>query len=130
MPFQRALTIWFTPRTELLPIDGNCGQFGNSGVTPADFLVTAGFGALGYLYIALALGGIFIAWRASASGSAHSNPQNASNLWGITLLLGISARAHGISDDGRSARTSLRHHVLSRCVGAGRAGPGAWQNTC
>ena len=88
VPFQRALSIWFTPRTELLPIDGKIwplrDQWSDS---PADVLVTAGFGALGYVYVALALGGIWVAWRAGATSIDASNRQNAPNLWGIALLL-------------------------------------------
>ena len=72
VPFQRALTIWFTPRTELLPIDGKFWpvreQWADS---HADVLVTGGFAVLGYLYVALAAGGVWAAWR--ASGGSHRN---------------------------------------------------------
>jgi hypothetical protein len=44
-------------------------------------------GALNYLYIALALGGIWVAWHASSAGSADSHTLEAPNLWGIALLL-------------------------------------------
>lgn len=89
VPFQRALTIWFTPRTELLPVDGKlwplAAQWSDS---PADVLTTAGFAVLGYLYVALALGGIWVAWRSrigKAGGSA--NAPDGPNLWGVSLLL-------------------------------------------
>jgi hypothetical protein len=88
VPFQRALSIWFTPRTELLPMDGKLWpireQWSDS---HADFLTTAGFGALGYIYIALALGGIWVAWRAGQMGIGALDPRNVPNLWGIALLL-------------------------------------------
>lgn len=93
VPFERALTIWFTPRTELLPIDGKFWpvreQWQDS---HADVLVTGLFAILGYLYVALALGGVWAAWNARSTGhvSALSGmPGNATgaNLWGIGLLL-------------------------------------------
>jgi hypothetical protein len=88
VPIQRALSIWFTPRTELLPMDGKLWpireQWRDS---HADFLTTAGFGALGYIYIALALGGIWVAWRAGQMGIGALDLRNVPNLWGIALLL-------------------------------------------
>jgi len=87
VPFQRALTIWFTPRTELLPIDGKFWpvreQWADS---HADVLVTGSFAVLGYLYVALAAAGIWLALRASA-GSAVNSMLSGPNLWGIGLLL-------------------------------------------
>lgn len=89
VPLQRALTIWFTPRTELLPIDGKFWpvreQWADS---HADVLVTGGFAVLGYLYVALALGGIWAAWRASG-GIIGTGPATelGPNLWGIALVL-------------------------------------------
>ncbi len=88
VPFQRALTLWFTPRTELLPIDGKLwpirDQWHDS---HAAFLTTAGFAALGYLYVALALGGIYVVWRAGRTGLGASSAQDMPNLWGVALLL-------------------------------------------
>ncbi len=87
VPFQRALTIWLTPRTELLPIDGKLWPLADQwSDSHADVLVTAGFAALGYLYVAMALGGIFLIWRRSRSGVA-STLENAPNFWGIALIL-------------------------------------------
>jgi hypothetical protein len=87
VPFERALTIWFTPRTELLPIDGKFWpvreQWEDS---HADVLVTGSFAVLGYLYVALAAGGIWVAWRARGGGSATGVSQG-SNFWGIGLVL-------------------------------------------
>jgi hypothetical protein len=87
VPLEHALTIWFTPRTDLLPIDGSLwplrDQWRDS---RANVLTVAGFGALGYLYIALAIAGIVFAWRAQRA-SRDSNLQGAWNLWGISLLL-------------------------------------------
>jgi hypothetical protein len=79
VPFQRALTIWFTPRTELLPIDGKFWPIREQWQdSKADFLVTSGFALLGYLYVALALGGIWTVWRSA---------RNETNLAGIALIL-------------------------------------------
>ncbi len=87
VPFERALTIWFTPRTELLPIDGKFWpvreQWADS---HADVLVTGSFAILGYLYVALAAAGIWLAVRAPAGSTANSTLL-APNLWGIALLL-------------------------------------------
>jgi len=96
-PFGRALTMWFTPRTELLPIDGKFWPILYSWEdSRASFLATAVFGALGYLYPALAVAGIWIAWRYIPGGSvvmsAHSSylpsspMEDSPNLWGIALL--------------------------------------------
>jgi hypothetical protein len=86
VPFQRALTLWFTPRVELLPIDGNmfplADQWRDS---HANVVTIAGFAALGYLYIILAIAGIAFALREGrALGATHW--QGAWNLWGIALL--------------------------------------------
>ncbi len=87
VPFERALTIWFTPRTELLPIDGSLWPLREQWQdSHANVLTVAGFAALGYLYIALAIAGIVFAWRAGRASSA-SNLQGAWNLWGISLLV-------------------------------------------
>jgi len=87
VPFERALTIWFTPRTELLPIDGKFWPLHEQWEdSHADVLVTGGFAVLGYLYVALAVGGIWIAWgRRRESGTGRAPDQ--ANLWGIALLL-------------------------------------------
>jgi hypothetical protein len=64
VPFERALTIWFTPRIELLPIDGKFWPLREQWEdSHADVIVTGGFAALGYAYVALAIGGIWLAWR-------------------------------------------------------------------
>jgi hypothetical protein len=89
VPFERALTIWFTPRTELLPIDGKFWpvreQWQDS---HADVIVTGSFALLGYLYVALAAGGIWMAWNARAMLDASASDfASGPNLWGIALLL-------------------------------------------
>ncbi|HET6144552.1 MAG TPA: hypothetical protein VFE02_13670 [Candidatus Acidoferrales bacterium] len=87
VPFERALTMWFTPRTELLPIDGKFWpvqeQWQDS---RADMLVTGSFAMLGYLYVALAGGGLWMAWDASAQNGTTGYASGA-NLWGIGLIL-------------------------------------------
>jgi 4-amino-4-deoxy-L-arabinose transferase-like glycosyltransferase len=87
VPFERALTIWFTPRTELFSIDGKFWPLREQWEdSHADVLVTGGFAVLGYLYVALAVGGIWLAWSAREGRSAAGTALG-SNLWGIGLLL-------------------------------------------
>jgi len=87
VPFQRALTIWFTPRTELLPIDGKIWPLREQWQdSHADVLTTAGFAVLGYLYVALAVAGIGFAWRVGQS-TGKLNLQGQPNYWGIVLLV-------------------------------------------
>jgi hypothetical protein len=88
VPFGRALTIWFTPRTELLPIDEKLWPIPkNWERSRGNLLTIAGLGALNYLYVALALGGIWVAWHAASAGGSRSNMLEGPNLWGIGLLL-------------------------------------------
>jgi hypothetical protein len=89
IPLQRALSIWFTPRTELLPIDGKFFPISDSWENSHEsFLITALFGALGYLYPALALAGIWAARRYARSISFKSKASDdLPNLWGISLLV-------------------------------------------
>ena len=87
VPFERALTIWFTPRTELLPIDGKFWPLREQWEdSHADVLVTGGFAALGYVYVALAIGGLWLVWRTRQEGRAN-NPRGGANFWGIALVL-------------------------------------------
>jgi 4-amino-4-deoxy-L-arabinose transferase-like glycosyltransferase len=87
-PFQRALTIWFTPRTELMDIDGKFWplrqQWRDS---RANVLITGSFAVLGYAYVALAIVGVWLVWSAGA-GSGSAGTRAGPNLWGIALLLG------------------------------------------
>lgn len=87
VPFERALTIWFTPRTELLPIEGKFWPIREQWEdSPADVVVTGSFAMLGYLYVALAAGGLWMAWNARAV-EGISGYATGTNLWGIGLLL-------------------------------------------
>lgn len=86
-PFQRALSIWFTPRTELMDIDGKFWplrqQWRDS---RANVLITGSFALLGYLYVSLAIAGVLLAWRArKTEGSA--GVQDSPNSWAIALVL-------------------------------------------
>ncbi|MBZ5645254.1 MAG: hypothetical protein LAO19_21045 [Acidobacteriia bacterium] len=87
VPFQRALTLWFTPRVELLPIDGNMfplrDQWQDS---RANVITIAVFAALGYLYVALAFAGIWFARREARAGGA-SDSRHSWNSWGIALIV-------------------------------------------
>jgi hypothetical protein len=93
VPFERALTIWFTPRTELLPIDGKFWPVREEWQdSHADVLVTGSFAMLGYFYVALAIGGIWMAWSGGwgAGAGAPSGLRGyhtRANLWGIGLVL-------------------------------------------
>ena len=88
-PLQRALSIWFTPRTELLPIDGKFWPLREQWEdSHADVLVTGGFALLGYLYVALAIAGTWLVWRARTSGRGDAGTAGEANLWGVALLVG------------------------------------------
>ena len=90
VPLQRMLSIWFTPRTELLNIDGKFWPLRQQWQdSRANVVVTGSFAALGYLYVALAIAGMWIAMRAARiPPSVRAElPASAPNLWGIALLL-------------------------------------------
>lgn len=62
VPFERIFTIWFTPRTELLPISGHLTPIREQWLDdPLGFSVTVFLGALNFLYVGLAIVGL---WRA------------------------------------------------------------------
>lgn len=81
VPFRRALTIWFTPRNEVLPYSSDLLPLrDNFRENRHDFLVTLLLGAIGVLYVGLALAGaarIFLLRRILPS------PQ----LWAAGLLV-------------------------------------------
>jgi hypothetical protein len=63
LPVARALTIWFTPRIELLPFSGQVFPLRQAWQEdPIDQSVTVGFFLLNAFYVALAVWG---AWRIS-----------------------------------------------------------------
>jgi hypothetical protein len=71
VPFQRVLTIWLTPRIELLPFSGNVFPLmKNWEDDRVDQTVTAGFSLLNIVYLVLAFLG---AWRL-CKWSAHARP--------------------------------------------------------
>lgn len=91
VPLQRALSIWFTPRTELFNIDGKfwplLKQWEDS---HANVVVTGTFALLGYLYVALAMCGVWSAWRTTRGPRAAplaAAAASEANLWGIALVL-------------------------------------------
>jgi 4-amino-4-deoxy-L-arabinose transferase-like glycosyltransferase len=81
VPFERSFTLWLTPRMELSNYSGHFWpplvQFRQD---PEDFGVTALFGAIGILYVALALAGL---WRAIALRALSFSPQR----WAIAFLV-------------------------------------------
>ncbi len=61
VPLDRAATLWFTPRIELLPYSGHLWPLGQQWEEdPIDFSVTVGFDLLNIFYVGLAVVG---AWR-------------------------------------------------------------------
>jgi len=82
VPFQRALTIWFTPRTEMLPFSGDLFPFKGKWETDReDLLATILLGACAIVYVAIAVGGglrIFV-------GRWLSTPQT----WAMAMLIGF-----------------------------------------
>ena len=67
VPLLRGISMWFTPRTELLPYSGHLfpirAQWEDD---PRDFKVTVGLAAVSYIYIGLAMAGAWIARRRPA----------------------------------------------------------------
>jgi hypothetical protein len=61
IPIERAASIWFTPRTTLLPFSGRFWPLAESyRYNPAEFEVTLGFALLNVLYVALFLAAAWI----------------------------------------------------------------------
>jgi len=68
VPFQRVLTIWFTPRIELLPFSGNVFPLKQNWEDDReDQLVTLGFLLLNLIYLVLAFAGAWKLWRMNTS---------------------------------------------------------------
>jgi 4-amino-4-deoxy-L-arabinose transferase-like glycosyltransferase len=65
VPLLRTLTLWFTPRVELLPSSGHLWPLREEWQDDRpDFLVTLGLSVVNVIYIALALAGAWVArWR-------------------------------------------------------------------
>jgi hypothetical protein len=64
VPLLRTLTLWFTPRVELLPSSGHLWPLREEWQDDrADFLVTLGISVVNILYLALALAGAWLARR-------------------------------------------------------------------
>jgi hypothetical protein len=64
LPAARALTLWFTPRIELLPLSGTVFPLAQSWEDdPIDQSVTVGFFLLNLFYVGLAVWGATHVWR-------------------------------------------------------------------
>jgi hypothetical protein len=62
VPLGRVATLWFTPRTELLPVSGHLWPIGQQWrEDPPGFSLTVFLGALNFFYVGLAIAGL---WRA------------------------------------------------------------------
>ena len=80
VPFQRALTMWFTPRVEMMGYTGDLLPLRkNYEDDREDFLVTVLLGAIGIMYVALAVGGITRAFFRNVL----SGPQ----VWAVAFLI-------------------------------------------
>jgi 4-amino-4-deoxy-L-arabinose transferase-like glycosyltransferase len=80
VPLARVVTLWFTPRIELLPLTGTLWPPRESFQADwVDFSVTLLLGALAILYVGLALAGLLRAAR----GKILATPQ----LWGVAFLV-------------------------------------------
>jgi hypothetical protein len=66
LPLARALTLWFTPRIELLPLSGTVFPLAQSWEDdPIDQSVTSGLFLLNVFYVGLALWGAWRLWRSA-----------------------------------------------------------------
>lgn len=71
IPFLRALTLWFTPRIELLPYSGRIFPLREEWQDDRkDLVVTVAFAALNYLYVVAAIVGTWLAFRRRSPGVA------------------------------------------------------------
>ena len=90
VPLQRAATLWFTPRTELLPYSGHLWPLAQKWEEdPVDFLVTVGFGFLNFLFVGLALAGAWSLWHSATADAQTSTSSNAARLglWVIVAFV-------------------------------------------
>jgi hypothetical protein len=73
VPLARIATLWFTPRTELLPITGHLWPVREQWRSdPADYSVTVLLGTLNFFYVGLAVAGVARALRLDADADASS----------------------------------------------------------
>jgi hypothetical protein len=80
VPFQRALTMWFTPRVEMMGYTGDLLPLRkNYEDDREDFLVTALLGATGIFYVAAAKGGIL--------RMLFNNLWNGPQVWAVAFLI-------------------------------------------
>ena len=81
IPLERAATLWLTPRIELLPYSGHLRPLAQQWEDdPIDFSVTVLFGLLNYVYVALALAGVWLAAR-------RRDPEASSGHWALALIV-------------------------------------------
>ena len=108
IPLLRSLTMWFTPRVELLPNSSPLRPVRSEWEDDRlDFLVTLGMALVNAAYIVLALAG---AWM------ARGRP-------GVALLDRVHSGAHGVHREFyRDTGAALRPRMFSGGAGARRAG--------
>ena len=89
VPLQRAATLWFTPRTELLPYSGHLWPLARQWEDdPVDFSVTVFLGFLNFVFVGLALAGAWSLWnrsRTQTPASAAADPRL--GLWVIVAFV-------------------------------------------
>jgi len=80
VPFQRALTMWFTPRVEMMGYTGDLFPIRKTFEDDReDFLVTLLLGAIGIIYVAFALGG--------ATRMLFHNLPGGPQMWTVAFLI-------------------------------------------
>ncbi len=76
IPLQRAATLWFTPRVELLPYSGHLFPLAEKwDEDPVDFSVTVFLGLLNFLFVGLAVAGAWKLWRSTAANWDGCHPE-------------------------------------------------------
>ncbi len=114
IPLLRSLTLWFTPRVELLPVSGHLWPLaGEWQDDRPDFLASLLFAAVNIFFIGLALAGAraALAWNALPGIRAGL----------MFLILFILVRTLFFGDVRGHARAALRAGMFSRLAGARRA---------
>jgi 4-amino-4-deoxy-L-arabinose transferase-like glycosyltransferase len=80
VPFQRALTLWFTPRVEMMGYAGDLWPVHQTYEDdPEGFYATVLFGTIGFIYVAFAFGGTAKIFR--------KHLMTVRQVWGLAILI-------------------------------------------